>query len=74
MATLSMVERDQNGELKVSRAANKEDLLNYHPRCTSCGKAKGIHGREGETMIFCQWVNRPIEKNGYCSNHTELNP
>jgi hypothetical protein len=67
-----MVERDSTGELKVLGAASKSDLLNYHPRCESCGKSKGIHGHEGDTMVFCQWVNRPVEKDGYCSNHTEL--
>jgi hypothetical protein len=72
MATLAIVERDTDGELKVTRLANKGDLINVHPRCNSCGKSKGIHGREGTKMVFCQWVNKPIEREGYCSNHTEL--
>lgn len=74
MATLAMVERDSTGELKVLGTASKSDLLNYHPRCGTCEKGKGIHGQEGLTMLFCQWAHKPVEREGYCSNHTELTP
>jgi hypothetical protein len=74
MATLAIVERDELGELNILRSANKSDLLNYHPRCGTCEKGKGIHGQEGLTMLFCQWAHKPVEREGYCSNHTELTP
>jgi len=73
MATLAIVETNESGE-KITRRATKFDLLNYHPRCKTCGKGKGIHGREGSSMIFCQQVDKPVEIEGYCSNHTELTP
>ena len=74
MATLALVERDPSGELKVLGTAKKADLLNYHPKCGTCGNGKGIHGHEGKTKLFCQWAHKPVELEGYCSNHTELAP
>jgi hypothetical protein len=73
MATLAIVEINESGE-KSTRRATKTDLLSYHPRCGTCGKGKGIHGQEGLTMLFCQWAHKPVEREGYCSNHTELAP
>lgn len=74
MALLAMVEKESSGTFKVLRSAGKSDLMSFHPQCQTCGKIKGIHGQEGQTMVFCQWANKPVEKSGYCSNHTELTP
>jgi hypothetical protein len=71
MATLAVVETTESGE-KSMRKASRVDLLNYHPQCGTCGKGKGIHGKDGLTMLFCQWANKTVEIEGYCSNHTEL--
>ena len=61
----------KNGE-KTFRAASKQDLIQFHPNCTTCEKTKGIHGQEGVDKVFCQQWNRPVEKSGYCSNHSNL--
>jgi hypothetical protein len=52
-----------------TRDASHEDLKSNHPKCCDCGNAKGIHGREGETSTFCRVWNRPVSKDGYCSNY-----
>lgn len=68
--TLAVVEH-KDGE-KTIRSASKKDLLAFHPQCGTCTKKKGIHGHEGATNVFCQHWNRPVETEGYCSNHSEL--
>ena len=74
MATLAIVHRDETGQLNVLRSAKKDGLLMYHPKCGTCKLAKGIHGKDGATNIFCQWANKAVEREGYCSNHTEFTP
>lgn len=66
---LAVVEKNEDG-LKISRSAGMEDLLEYHPKCDTCGMTKGIHGQEGLVNVFCQQWNRPVGKTDYCSNHT----
>lgn len=68
--TLTVLEH-KDGE-KVFRTASKKDLLQFHPTCDTCIKRKGIHGQDGTLNVFCQHWNRPVEKEGYCSNHSEL--
>ena len=67
---LAVVEKVEGG-LKISRSAGMEDLIQYHPKCDTCSLIKGIHGQEGLTMVFCQHWNRPVQKEGYCSNHKQ---